>query len=224
MIRKTIVFVISKLNAFGSGIGVKYKNCLKLVKGSLTKEVANRCVADFAASLKSIRVTIVGKAGIDKDFLKDLVSLADGAIPDHGRVEGKKEKSDYKHHPFNSNCHTESGSAKGDKKETPHVSAKGLGLVVTNDYIASVSGMISNIYDGKIYISSNTWESKKKAIGTADRISRYVDQKYTRVGETMNEALVRHIASVCCGEYSIVKAALNVGAKEVTTMIKNALA
>lgn len=164
MLRKTIGLALSTLDP--AKLYSKYAENIKLLGGKNDRDVFNSLATEMIDAIKKdVKIAVVGKIKVDIAHLKDILNKVDKKQPKQTSVPKGTKPQNHDECP----C------------EYPHVKVSGIAAIVVADYIKSKSGGYGvDVYDGKVVVYNNSWETKKKSL-QGSRIKDYVKQKYEKL-------------------------------------------
>jgi len=188
----------------------RYSDNIKFLGGKPDRGVFNRQASDFAAAIqKSVNFCVVGKLGKHTPaHLKKVISSAIAKIP---KQVAAKPLTLPPAHPE-------------AKCEYPTVAASGLNAILTAEYVRSNSnGMSVDVCPGKIVVFSKSWESKRRQLADKKRISKHIEQKYSKLKDDLHGVLAYLVATKCDGTGAAIKQASKVSPADITKRILSVL-
>lgn len=191
MLRKTIGIVFSCMNPHKlySRYSINCKNLGCTADRNVFNYVANE-MAD--AIKKSIKIAAVGRINVDKSKIKDLLTKVNKKL-----VNTTQEKKTTKPPIRDKFVH-----------DFPVVKASGIASAAVEDYIRS-QGMGTASLGNEIIVYNKSFESKKNAFKQADRIKKYVSQKYDKIGTDFSCVFaylcITQLYCTCCSATDIIK-------------------
>lgn len=197
MLRKTMGLVLSTLNPVK--LFSKYSENLKMLGGKVDRKVFNTCASDMVKAInKSVKFVAVGKITTDKSKLNDLISKVVKKQPKMETPAAKDMAKPTKRDAF--------------KPSYPTIKVSGVAAVAVADYVRSQSGgMGVDVYTDMIIVSNESWDSKKKSLKSAERVKKYVQQKYEKLAkEKIFHCMLAYLAITqdfadCCTVAKIIK-------------------
>lgn len=197
ILRKTMGLALSTLNPVK--LFSKYAENMKMLGCKVDRKVFNSCASDMVKAIKkSVKFVAVGKINTDRSKLSDIVSKAAGKMPKIDIPAAKDISKPVKRAPF--------------KTEYPTIKVSGIAAVAVADYVRGQSGgMGVDVYTDMIVVSNDSWNSKKKALKSADRVKKYVQQKYEKLAKNkIFHCMLAYLAITqdfadCCTVAKIIK-------------------
>jgi hypothetical protein len=164
MLRKTIGIAMSSMNPHKlySRYSINCKNLGCSADRYIFNNIANEMAGIIA---KGIKIAAVGKIKIDSAKVKDLLEKVQKKLP-----KLSNEKNSTKPPTHEKFVH-----------DFPTVKVSGIASAVVEDYIRS-QGMGTASIGSEIIVYNKSFETKKNAFKTTDRIKTYVKQKYEKLG------------------------------------------
>jgi hypothetical protein len=190
-LRKTLSIVLSSINPHK--LFSKYSTNIKNLGGKVDRDEFNYVANQMVDSIKkSISIAVVGRIKMDLPKIKDLLDRINKKQPTLSHEKGLKKPGE--HDKFTHNF--------------PSIKASGISSAVTEDYIRS-SGMGTTSINGEIIIYNKSFESKKESLKQKDKIKKYVQQKYEKLGKDFPcvfayLCMTQKLCS-CCSATSIIK-------------------
>lgn len=191
MLRKTIGIVFSCMNPYK--LYSRYSTNCKNLGCTADRNVFNYVANEMADAIKkSIKIAAVGRINVDKSKIKDLLSKVDKKL-----VNTTREKETTKPPIRDKFVH-----------DFPVVKASGIASTAVEDYIRS-QGMGTASLGNEIIVYNKSFESKKNAFKQADRIKKYVSQKYDKLGTDFSCVFaylcITQLYCTCCSATNIIK-------------------
>lgn len=209
--RRTCTLALSSLNP--DKMFSKYMENVKLLGLSSNRDEFEYVADQMIAGLKKeIAIMVIGKINIKEDVLKDTVKTI------HSKLKlSAKQGTVVKGIPKSSN---DSGHS-----ETPSIPIKGVAGYLVMDYILHKSNGMGADFSGKdVFIYNKSWETKKKQMDSSDKISDYVDKKYGKLDDCLEEMVAYHFASHYVADTDVIcKISDGLKLSEIKSMIKEGL-
>lgn len=194
MLRKTLSLSFSVINPHK--LFTKYSdNCKKLgVKPD--RETFNYIANSFADVIKKkIKILVVGRIKVDSSKIKDMLQQVEKKLPKLSNEKGTKpeihEKITYTY---------------------PSLKISGIDSAVIEDYIRN-NGMSTVAVDNHIVVCNNTFNTKRKTLKDTDRIKKFIQQKYEKLGDDFScifaYLCISQIYCTCCTIASIINTKQN---------------
>lgn len=189
-----------------------YKQVKKSVGESANREEFNYVVDALLKGFK-VDACAVGRINTTKAKLNEIVKKAAAKL-NLDKADSPKSKPQ----------ESKNQKAEKEQKANPVVKCSGLDACVVYDYLSSNSVLVKYANNG-VEVLSGGWDSKHAQLKKADRISRFVAQKYVKLGEHFTPVMSYLAVISCSADASSVASFLRKNQKgdKMKEVIKKAL-